>query len=203
MEIKRFKNKTSNIYDYNLIKDNKQLSIFFGGNLDLYLSVSDGEEIPYEQEKEITFDITKENYDLYTIFKEMYDEIVSGNIYDSELDKHKSLSLLAAQKDLVDNKKNICWISDDAPRESADRLIISKEIDKIKLTFKRTNIDIDMSDGFKSPFWLSVRIRNSGSRYDPFNVPFMRMYQNIQTIDPEYHQVDVEEIIYQKKNTQK
>ena len=44
MEIKRTKKNKSKLYDYTLKDNDKELSIFFGGNLDLYLSISDGEE---------------------------------------------------------------------------------------------------------------------------------------------------------------
>ena len=51
----------------------------------------------------------------------------------------------------------------------------------------------------KSSFNIVVRFRNSGSRYDPFNCVFMRFYQRLQEVDPNYHQVHIEELIYRKK----
>ncbi len=30
---------------------------------------------------------------------------------------------------------------------------------------------------------IGIRFRNSGSRYEPFNVIFMRMFQNLQNVD--------------------
>lgn len=52
---------------------------------------------------------------------------------------------------------------------------ISKLDNSYKLTFIRT--DKRRSYGFKSPDGIYIRLSNSGSRYTPFNVIFMRMYQ--------------------------
>ena len=46
-----------------------------------------------------------------------------------------------------------------------------------------------------------VRFRNSGSSYDPFNIPFMKFFNKLQEYDPEYHQIHIEEVILQKKLT--
>ena len=42
-------------------------------------------------------------------------------------------------------------------------------------------------------------MRNSGSRYSPHNIVFMRMFNELQEYYPEYHQIHMEEIEYQKK----
>ena len=47
----------------------------------------------------------------------------------------------------------------------------------------------------------SVRIRNSGSRYGYFNVIFMRMYNKLCQYEPNFHQIHIEEYMYQKKLT--
>ena len=40
-----------------------------------------------------------------------------------------------------------------------------------------------------------VRLRNSGSRYDPFNILFMNMYYKLCVYEPDYHQVHMEELL--------
>lgn len=56
---------------------------------------------------------------------------------------------------------------------------------------------------YRLPGTISIRFRNSGSTYDPFNIVFMRMYQELQKYDREeeqrlideqaYHQITLEE----------
>ena len=50
---------------------------------------------------------------------------------------------------------------------------------------------------------VSIRFRNSGSRYNPFNIIFMKMFNKLQEYNPEYHQIHIEELEYQKKLTLK
>ena len=43
-----------------------------------------------------------------------------------------------------------------------------------------------------------MRIRNSGSNYNPFNCIFMRMFQKLQEVDNDYHQIHFEELEYKR-----
>ena len=45
----------------------------------------------------------------------------------------------------------------------------------------------------------SVRISNSGSRYGYFNIPFMNMYTKLCEYNPDYHQIHMEEYLYNEK----
>ena len=45
------------------------------------------------------------------------------------------------------------------------------------------------------PRRITVRFRNSGSRYDPFNIIFMKLYQGLCALDYEYHQIHIEEYL--------
>jgi len=192
MKINRIDNNIIHGYDYELIEDNKKLKIIYAGNLDLYYILQFDDEIPYGEKASKTFDITKDNYELYKLFDELYNNIINGMIWEDE----KRIKQSSIYKDLVDKNKNICWISDEGQRELEDSLTISKEKDKIHLSFERNNQE---DYPFKSAFSIGIRICNSGSRYDRFNIPFMRMFQKLQTIDPNYHQIDIEELLYQKR----
>ena len=68
--------------------------------------------------------------------------------------------------------------------EEEDRMQISKLYDSYCLTFIRNDKPLD--SGFKSPTGIYVRLRTSGSRYDYFYIPFMRMYQTLQKVDEKY-----------------
>ena len=50
---------------------------------------------------------------------------------------------------------------------------------------------------------FSVRFRNSGSRYEPYNFTFMNMYNGLCEYDSDYHQIHIEEYLYHQKAYQK
>ena len=194
MEVKKIKNDMG-CYDFWLENDDKKLTILYGGTLDLYFILSVKKNIENKNIK-IDFDITKENYEIYSLFDSLYNDILKGNIFDNGYFP-KSNSFKNTYSLLVDKKKNINWISDNGLIEAEDMLIISKKDDIYRLSFFRNDKELDA--GFKNPFGISIRIRNSGSRYDPFNYVFMRMYNKMQEIDPNCHQIHFEEVLYTKK----
>lgn len=189
MIIKRNVNPNSflrkNTYDFAFISDNKKLEIIFGGNLDLHLILSDGKIHPMDEEVHLYFDITKEDYEIYSLFDELYQDIINNkDAYSYDL--------------LVDENLNINWASDDGVIDVVDILkIIRLDDDTYRLEFIRQSKIIGCT--FKNPFNLTVLICNSGSRYKPFNVYFMKMYNKLQDIDIEYHQYEIEELDYLKR----
>ena len=190
MEIKREKN-FSNVYDYTFSKDNSNLKISYGGNYDLYLALSDGEIVPEDENVVKTFNITKEDGQLYNAFDELYQNIINGNPFGEGNDSsgYNYRDRYEYQR-LVDENGNIVWVSDDGPEDRVDRLVFSKEDDAYKLSFYR--VDKELDSGFKNPLGISVRICNSGSRYDPFNCAFMLMYEKIQEIDTKENEISTE-----------
>lgn len=198
MEIKKRENEDTELKDIILLQDGKKLLIHFAGNLDLYMGIYTGNLIGLENIS-IDFDITKENYEIYLIFDNLYKEIISGRpfgfsdyVYDIDYKKY------GEYKYLVDKNNNITWISDEGPDDISDKMIISKkDDDTYRLTFVRNEKD--------APFYLKcvdgicVRFRNSRSRYKPFNASFMEMWQRLQYIDEDYHQIHMEELVYTKK----
>lgn len=202
MKIKRVKNDMG-CYDYQFIEGNKVLRIFYAGNLDLYMSLANGEMFG-EENKSISFDITKEDYEVYTIFDTLYKDVISGNVFETMEDGSQEDFGLKDYKvsfqycNLVDENMNINWVSDDGILEAEDSLTFSLiDNDTYRFTFNRN--DKPLGDGFKSDGCISVRFRNSGSRYDPFNCPFMFMYQRLQNLDPDVHQVHMVELDYIKR----
>ena len=201
------KRKTNFGYTINIFDDNKILTITFGGNLDLYWYLSSKEK------KEVdTFEITKENYFLYSLFDILYNDIVNCNsfkVYDEELSFVNSIKELQKiynrKKELnkifseyeeykrLYNGEYICWYSDDDSIEDANYVKIIKDDYKYILEF---------FSNFKSnTLWLSntIRFRNSGSRYMPFNMIFMEMYNSLCTSDYDENQIHIEEYLYKKK----
>ena len=195
MDIKRKLNEEGS-YDYTFIKGNIILRIYFAGNLDLYLTLSDGNLIKYNTNKELIFDITKENYEVYKIIDELYSNVLNNDPY---FDGNKENFYEYVHNDLVINN-NIVWYSDDEPIECADKFTLTKVDDTYRFIFNRVDKDYSY---FKSSSSISVRLRNSGSRYEPFNCSFMIMYRKLQSVDPNYHQIRLEELNYKKRSLQK
>lgn len=197
MEIKKEKN-SMNTYDFYFKDNNKTLVIMFARNLDLYMMLSDDIKIPYGESVSKYFDITKENYEVFKLLEMLYNDIITGNLFDEELKYDKDYTKSYEYSILVDKDKNINWISDDDSIDLADSVkIIKIDNDTYRLAFYRNGKSELV--GLKHPYYISVRFRNSGSRYNLFNCVFMRMYNKLQEIDPDYHQIHMEEIKYLKK----
>lgn len=210
LEIKRYQDER-NTFDYFIKNEENTFRIFFGGNLDLYFCVTRKD---YENDNEIiNFEITKENYVLYSLFEQLYNKIISCEIHtidkfelemydkDEIIEKeniykelNKELKDSYAYKNLVRNNV-ISWRHDDQIYEEANILNIHKEEEKFRLEF------ILQSKEWST--FIDVRFRNSGSRYNPFNTIFMQLYNKLQEYNPEYHQIHIEEYLYQKKLTKK
>ena len=195
MEINRTENDFHS-YDYCFIDGEKKLTILFARNLDLYLMINDDQLMKFREARTLSFDITKADYDVFCLFDSLYQDIMDCKIY--EMRDVKDTYRYEYSK-LVDSNQCITWISDEDQEEIGDRFTMAKvNDDAYRLTFYRNDKVPDF--GFKSPMYISIRIRNSGSRYQPFNCVFMKMYQDLQNLDPNYRQIHFEELQYMKKN---
>ena len=195
----------ANGYDkFKITTDDGSFDIIFGGNLDLYWSYWPKETInnwPLSK----TFTITKENYFLYQKMDELYMGIKEKRSY-QKTDNDEYLSFLeeinlanvnnlekedyAYEKLFQDGI--IKWYSDDAPLEEASRIEIERLEETYTITFFQGKEEYDFPT-------FSVRFRNSGSRYNPYNLTFMNMYNGLSEYDPNYHQIHIEEYLYNKK----
>ena len=91
----------------------------------------------------------------------------------------------------------ITWYSDDfADTNLASSFTIKKLKDKYIVVMKKSLEEPYNGNYFKT---YSVRIRNSGSRYNPYNIAFMGMYQRLKEYNFNYHQIHIEEYLYSKK----
>lgn len=235
MEIIRKKFERESCYNFYLINESKTLSIIFGGNLDLYWTLDirntktndELKKTMYEEYSEI-FTITKENYFIYSLFDELYEDIKNARIYEEEIIINKDdeysidendIPLRIMTKEEIEKRNNeykeryfykllydgekIEWHSDEEPYEIANRVVIRKQDDNFVLEFIRPELTKDKSFIFNMPGRISIRFRNSGSTYDPFNIIFMKMFHKLQKYNPDYHQIHIEEINYIKKRTLK
>ncbi len=187
------------------------LSMMFGGNGDLYWELSSKKEDEYALYPEKRyFVITKENYEVFLLFDKLYRKIDDCDVFKVDpfeeelcLDAEERAELYERTKKMNDDLSDsiayrhlcsdtsIVWHSDDAPYGVGNCLAISRSRDK-----ERYLIEIKKGKDKEN---FTVEISNSGSRYSPFNVLFMELYNALCDIDPNYHQIHVEEILYQKR----
>lgn len=186
-----------------LAENNKSLIISFGGNLDLYWSFhSDDVNI------DNNFIITKENYGVYRLFEQLFNDIENINIFNVEdkdefYDDNKKLIINQSYYNELYDKKNkiITWYSDETAHEVSNILKIKKQEETFKIEFYIQQYMKGYDKDFHSLKYIPIRFRNSGSYYDPFNVVFMRMYNNLKNVDDvnDYgHQIHIEEYLYNK-----
>ena len=175
----------------------------FGGDLDLYWSINNvnaDDEIDYE-----SFSITEENYYIYCLFEQLYNSVANCEVFkinDYELalatstdeinmiikrEKQKNALLRNSQeyRNLFDGK-TITWVSDENGYKKESIVKITKVENRFVLEFFRKL----KNDAYNWPdenglFAISIRFRNSGSSYQPFNQLFMEMYNGLEKYEPD------------------
>lgn len=202
MKVIRNYNDLCERYDYRLDDGNNALVISFQGNLDLYFALR-SENIDINKSND--FIITKENMTIYNLFENLYNDIKNINLFDetvyTETDKTGyRLYNKSNYNELYNSDTNIItWYSDETAHEVANILKIKKEDEKYILNFFVQPSIKGYYEDFYSKYSIIIRFSNSGSRYAPFNICFMRLYNNLQKYDPEYHQMTIEEYGYKRK----
>ena len=186
---------------------NKRLYIFYGGNLDLYWSIQNNKRIAKENSKMESFTITKENYALYNIFNDLYNDIKEINLFEDfveDKDRYRLYNYSNYHELFNEKNSTITWYSDETAHEVANFLKIKKEKDSFIIKFYIQDYIEGYDRDFASLYSIPIRFRNSGSRYDPFNIIFMRMYEKLKNIDDinDYgHQIHIEEYLYKKDHS--
>lgn len=204
----------------------KYICFSFGGNGDLYWSIHS------KNKDDNYFVITKENYNLYSLFLQLYNDIENINIFDvndvplfietkEEIDeyikqrrehieyqKYKCRNLNGSNYNELFNKdKNtITWYSDETAREVANILKIIKCDDYFRIEFYIQPHIKGYDEDFHTKNYIPIRFRNSGCRYDPFNIVFMKMYNCMHLLDDINdigHQIHIEEYLYDKEKVKK
>lgn len=207
------KTKTESGYEIRLDDGKQSLIILFAGNLDLYWTIVSKKHIPLPDDVlNKSFIISKENYFIYSLFEKLYSDLRTCNLFEVQDYELNRCETIADELDLI--KKNremnlsfkrhdeykrlfnngiIEWRSDDFSWEEASILTIKKVEENYVINFQKSYVD---ELGYQT---YAIRFRNSGSRYQPFNHLFMKMYNKLTDYEPNYHQTDIEEIIWQKK----
>jgi hypothetical protein len=164
----------------------------------------------FKRSQKAEFYITKENIIIYNLFDDLFNNCKNAKVYfvdefdlqfcdteeqiqfkyDEYNEWNNHLKQSFVYKKLVSDN-TITWISDDSlsfDDKTGDGLKIIKEDNQYKLKFTY------YEDEF--PHVRSIRIRNSGSRYYPFNIIMMNFFNKLQEYNPKYHQIHIEEYLY-------
>lgn len=181
------RDKNSFGYDvFTINTDTGNFEISFQNNGDLYWRyIHSGSILDTLDSQKII--ITKENYYIYELFDELYENIKAGKVYNG----------YSYYREIINNlykDGKIEWYSDEQPIEITSKLIIEKEEDIFKVTFQKNKIGYN-----EMLVTYAVRISNSGSRHRPFNISFTNMYNKLKDYDFDNHQVHIEEVIYKQK----
>lgn len=194
-----------NVYETMLItKENYTIYQLFSNLLTeaKKCEVYKAEEIIPEPTWDGEFDV-RDVYPELPFFTELSeeDEISLTNAYKAKkaTEVNSRLKNSSEYKSLVQND-SIVWYSDDNEKSKADIVRISETEEGILLEFTRPNLD-PKKDDFHFPGTLTIRFSNSGSRYGELVNLFTRMYNNLYEYEPEYHQIHLEELAYQRKLT--
>ena len=212
--------------------ENKSLALVWGGNGDLYWILDNLEDIDVKDDPMYdSFCITKEDYALYSMFEELYDELIQGRIFipeehintyvedlteeeRDEVIEHNEREIKHARKENEDIKKSrryqlltadnvVTWYSDEEQRNHAEIVRISKQEDSILLEFIRQTKKDDQGQ-IRLPGFYSIRFRTSGSTYTPCYLVFTRHFLKMQEYDFEApQQIHIEELLYAEKKLKK
>jgi len=177
-------------------------TITFAGNLDLYWSYV-SKNILEENTKTLT--ITKENFFLYELIKELYERIRDYNFDDVLFSFDDEARKKFRERKILEDRNNteklfhdgiVDYHSDDGVYDEVSSFQIKELEDSYEITFTKGVVN----GNFQT---FSVRICNSGSRYEHFRTLFMRMYNKMVRYDQDFNQVTIDEYIYSLKRTRK
>lgn len=204
IETKRVKIDNNGWYNYFFQNGENELGILFGGNGDLYFNsgfIHDREEA--------TFIADKQNMFLYSLLEEMFEDYEKCDVfkvYETSLETPEELQEKIERINNMNKKlkesslykrvyqdNQITWVSDDSVStelEESNTVRIIKEDERFVFHFTYKEKDLIRSN--------SIRFRNSGSRFEPFNLIMMKFFNKLQEYVPEYHQIHIEEFAHEK-----
>ena len=210
--------------------DEDYLMITFGGNLDLYWTIHDHNESEYNKPATKRFTITKENYGVFHLFDKLFQDIDSLDVYDEEEEEfipfcfdteEEKREFFREQRerreeeketyrkynkshynDLYDKEhQTIEWYSDETAMPVANSVKIQRTPETFELTFSTQKHKEGYDRDFGTAYTIPIRFRNSGSRYDPLNIFFMKMYKALKDVDDvkdEGHQIHMDEYLFEQ-----
>lgn len=212
MEIKKIKQEEGP-ETVSITKGTQEFKMFYGGNGDLYWEIINHHRSCSEEE---FFSIDKENYALYSSFERLYNRIANCDIYSID---PLELELCETPEDEAMLEETRLRLNERARQSSSYHSLYSKAgisfVSDEDIPFNENNIVtivksydgesfiIQISKASPERETLDIRFRSSGSRYQDFVPVFLKQYQELIQEDFDYHQIHLEEIMYQKKLAKK
>lgn len=209
--------------------DTKSLNMLLGGNGDLYwmlktcknerttyetFSVSKKDYEIYEQFDNLYYDII--NTIVYTpskISKTKEELMESPDLTDEDVEYLEEIRLLDIEEtnqaneelkssleyETLVNDGVITWYSDEEDEKTASVVRITKLEDEYLLEFIRQSNKNDLGT-WQWPGSITIRFKNSESKYTPFNVAFTKQFNNLQHFERiPNRQIHIDEYLYTKK----
>ena len=214
--------RNDGVSSFTFKRDDNTFKIIFGGNLDLYfvLNYKDDKIFYIGKDNMAIYEIFDYIYNSVifgNIFPndgleverilfncELYDEDYHEALkkYEQEqIDRKNYFQKLANTNGLVVNNE-IIWKSDDFEDSIAPYFKITKLENAYCISFDIPEVNKKMDLFAESELYqmkhfnnISVRLRNSGSRYNYFNMPFMIAFRRLHELDLENHQIHIEEYL--------
>ena len=129
-----------------------------------------------------SFEITKKDIELYDVFTKLFTDISNAYLFEHDYDNSKEIIEL--------NKKHYDWIYNELYNEKEDKIVICSDdiniCDVNVLEIKRSKNKFIINFSLKSNRKvkdkidiIKVKINKSNSKYSPFNIIFLRMYDSI------------------------
>ena len=146
-------------------EEQKRMTIFYGGNGDLYFDYFGSFQKDNQGRRVGTFTILEQDA-CYPLFATCYNQIL-------DYGKSPQNRITSAYQKLVQENK-IFWYSDSIYDEKANLLILEKKKEGLQLTFIENEED--------PIFGFGIRFCNSGSKYDSFSFCFMELYNQFQDL---------------------
>lgn len=211
-------------------RDNDILDISFAGNLDLYFTFTSDcnhtsfiigkdnyevwklfDKLYHDVINAQVFEFTEQDKKIVIIFAKETKEDYHQKLKEEEAsikELNESLKKHDAYKNLVDGE-DIKWCSDDFSSDIAPYFIIKPINGNYEISFgiptpqRKSDWEEQFQlEGHKHGT-ISIRLRNSGSHFSPFNNVFMKLFNSLMRIDleEEYHQIHIEEYLSSRTKT--
>lgn len=158
--------------------------MYLSSDLNIYFDYSNSD---IDDKKEYSFKIVNDNSFVYKSFNDLYDAFMSEKPYkysDNLYNPKYVYPLSDCKINPVDDKGRISIHNEQEDIEVASKLLIEKNDDDYIVTFKKGLNMIPGNDTCK------VCIKNGGSSYDPYNLPFVIMYNSLREHDFELDEVE-------------
>ena len=163
---------------FTIITGEGDFKIYSDNNGNLYWACSLPEDDSFKDT--FKFTITHEDKYVYKLFEKLYNEIMDMGL--CECKNHSNIDIISNEFQNLPIKNNgIEWHSDSFRYDAASVLRIDRdETDNYIVTFKKSKIVYDDISAFST---YAVEINSSVSRYDPYNLVFMKMYNDLKGYD--------------------